>query len=144
MSETTGELTIKVVDPDDDYIGIEIRASNGRFAGSARIYAGLDQLSALAEHISGFPASPSDGRMYQFGDPGRSAAAGHVTLRFRCLDLSGHAAVEIAVQDKDGLCGPERASLSFRVEAAGIDRFATMLRELESSRYGEAVLPSVL
>ncbi len=138
----TGELIIKVVDPDYDYLGIEIRASNGQFAGSARIYAGLDQLTAFADHISGSPTHPRDERMYQFGDPNRSVAGGYVALRFHCLDLLGHAAVQIEFQDKDGSCGPERANLSFRIEAAGIDQFAEMLRELEKGHSGEAVLPS--
>jgi hypothetical protein len=53
-------LTIKVVDPDDDYLGIEICASSDRFAGSAQIYAGLQELSELAARIAGFPSNPND------------------------------------------------------------------------------------
>lgn len=33
-------LTIKVVDPDDDYLGIEIYAWNDRFAGSTKVAGG--------------------------------------------------------------------------------------------------------
>ena len=39
-------LSIRVVDPDDDYIGIEIRAVADRFVGTTQIYAGLDELGA--------------------------------------------------------------------------------------------------
>lgn len=138
-----GELIIKIVDPDEDYLGIEVRASNDQFAGSARIYAGLDQLSAFAACVAGFPESPTDERMYEFGDPKRSTAGGYAMLRFRCLDRSGHPGVEIAIENQDGLWGTERANLSFRIEAAGVDRFTSTLRELECRRSGEAVLPSV-
>ena len=34
-------LTITAIDPDEDYLGIEVAASNDRFAGSAWSYAGL-------------------------------------------------------------------------------------------------------
>jgi len=53
-------LTIRIVDPDDDYLGIEICASNERFSGSARIYSGLDELSAFAAVIAGFPLNAGD------------------------------------------------------------------------------------
>jgi hypothetical protein len=36
------DLTIKILDLDDDYLGIEIHASNERSSGSARIYAILE------------------------------------------------------------------------------------------------------
>ena len=38
-------LTVTALDPDEDYLGIEVSASNDRFAGSAWIYAGLKELS---------------------------------------------------------------------------------------------------
>ena len=48
-------LTIKVVDPDDDYSrNRDIYASNDRFAGSFKIYAGLEELSEFAARIAGF------------------------------------------------------------------------------------------
>ena len=38
---------IEAVDSDADYLGIEIRASNGRFAGYAWIYADNEELAGL-------------------------------------------------------------------------------------------------
>ena len=69
-------LTIEAVDNDGDYLGIEIRASNGRFAGYAWIYAGTDELSEFAAHIAGFPASFEDRRSYEFGSSDQNTAGG--------------------------------------------------------------------
>jgi hypothetical protein len=52
-------LTITIVDPDDDYLGIDMHAANVRFAGSARIYAGLDELSAFRGSDRGLSDEPS-------------------------------------------------------------------------------------
>ena len=136
-------LTIKIVDPDDDYLGIEIHASNDRFAGSARIYAGLTDLSEFAGHIAGFPANARDERTYGFGSREPGVAGGYSGLRFHCLDQSAHAAVELALEDDDRRYGSGTAQLTIRIEAAAIDRFVEALRELEHARSGEAELPSV-
>ncbi len=48
-------VSIRVADNDGDYLGIEIQASNGRFAGYAWIYADNEALSELATAIAGFP-----------------------------------------------------------------------------------------
>jgi hypothetical protein len=63
---------ISAVDPDADYLGIEIRASSGRFAGSTRIYAGLHELSEFAAEIEGFPMNSDDRRTHEFGKGGRN------------------------------------------------------------------------
>jgi hypothetical protein len=133
-------LTIEIVDPDDDYLGIEIRAANDRFAGSARIYAGLDELSDFATQLAGFPTSGQDGRVYEFGSRDPSAAGGYSKLRFHCVDQAGHAAVDIDVEDDNRGDPPGSVRLSIPVEAAGIDRFITRLREIERDRAGKAAL----
>lgn len=46
-------LRISVVDPDEDYLGIEVAAASSRFAGTTRIYVGLDELSILSSRIEG-------------------------------------------------------------------------------------------
>jgi hypothetical protein len=133
-------LRIQVVDPDDDYLGIDIQAANNRFAGTARIYAGLNELSEFADQIRGFPANIHDERTYEFGSPDPSLAGGYCKLRFQCVDHAGHAVVVIVVED-DGQRYPHgNAELSFGVEAAEIDRFVARLGEVEQERSGEAVL----
>jgi hypothetical protein len=136
-------LSIKVVDPDDDYLGIDIQAANKRFAGTARIYAGRDELSEFANQISGFPANVQDERTYEFGSPDPSMAGGYCKLRFQCVDQAGHVLIVIVVEDDDGRYPPGKAELNFGAEPAGIDRFVKRLREIELERSGEAVLKAV-
>ena len=138
--QLTQGLRIMVVDPDDDYLGIDIRAANNRFAGTARIYAGLNELSEFANQIRGFPANIYDERTYEFGTPDPSKAGGYCKLRFQCVDHAGHVVMAIVVEDDDHWYPPGNAELSFGVEAAEIDRFVARLREVEQERSGEAVL----
>jgi hypothetical protein len=134
-------LTIKVVDPDNDYLGIEIRASNDRFAGIALVYAGLEELSEFAARIAGFPSNANDERKYDFGSREPSTAGGYCSLRFHGVNPSGYAIVEIDLEDDDKPHANGAAHLSFRVEPAAIDRFTTALRGIET-RFGEAILPA--
>lgn len=133
-------LRIKVVDPDADYLGIDIHAANKRFAGTARIYAGLDELSEFANQISGFPANIQDERTYEFGSPDPSMAGGYCKLSFQFVDQAGHVLIAIVVKDDDGRYPPGKAELNFGAEPAEIDRFVERLREIELERSGEAVL----
>jgi len=136
----TQGLRIKVVDPDHDYLGIDIQAANNRFAGTARIYAGLSELSEFADLIRGFPANIYDERTYEFGSPDPSIAGGYCQLRFQCVDHAGHVVIAIVVEGEDHWYPPGNAELSFGVEAAEIDRFVGRLREVEQQRSGEALL----
>ena len=136
-------LRIKVVDPDTDYLGIDIHAANERFAGTARIYAGLDELSEFANQIGAFPTNIHDERTYEFGSPDPSMAGGYCKLRFQCVDRAGHVLIAIIVEDDDGRYPPGKAELSFKAEPAEIDRFVERLREIELERSGEAVLTAV-
>jgi hypothetical protein len=134
-------LAIKVVDPDNDYLGIEIRASNESFGGSARIYAGLDQLSDFAARIAGFPTNAQDQRLYEFGSREPSIAGGYGRLFFRCIEPSGQAIVEIGLEDAERQASG-MTHFSFPVEPAAVDRFTHALREIEHARSGVAVLPA--
>lgn len=134
-------LEIKVVDPDDDYLGIEISASSDRYAGATRIYAGLDELSEFAALISGFPTNPKDERVYEFGSRDPGIAGGYCSLRFHTSDMVGHAAVEIEIEDDVQSYKPAMARMTFKTGASHIDHFVQRLREVERDHAGEASLP---
>ena len=133
-------LRISVVDPDDDYLGIEVAAASNRFAGTTRIYAGLDELSSLASCIEGFPRTPLDERSYEFGSSEPGVAGGFACLRFHCVDGSGHAAIEVTISDDRQWHDPASAKFAFRIAAVDLDRFLTRLRHIEQEQCGEAVL----
>lgn len=133
-------LTITIVDVDPDYLGIEIRASNDRFAGTARIYAGLTDLSECAGSIAGFPQSPANERRYEFGSPGPEYAGGYCSLHLRCTDSVGHARLELEFEGDDHLNEAGSANFGFSVLAADIDEFTMELRRLDQEQRGEAKL----
>jgi hypothetical protein len=138
--QQTQGLRLKVVDPDDDYLAVEIQATNNRFAGTARIYADLNELSEFANQIMDFPANIQDERTHEFGSRDPSIAGGYCRLHFRCVDRAGHVVITIVIEDDHHLYPPGNAELAFGVEPAAIDRFVTGLREVEQERSGEAVL----
>ena len=138
-------LQFSVVDPDDDYLGIEIHGWNERFSGTTFIYAGLGELSEFAARIAGFPANKQDTRTYEFGSLDTQCAGGYCSLRFFTLDSAGHAALEIIVEDGAPRFGPESATFRLHVvDAASIDRFLQDLRLVERERIGEATLSATL
>jgi hypothetical protein len=135
-------LNITVVDPDDDYLGVEVFASSGRFACSSRIFAGLDELGEMADALEGFPVSANDTREFELGTVDPKYAGGSVRLSFATTDTLGHGTVAIECVDDDLKYSPGSAAFSFPVEPAGVDRFVTALRAVQSHRSGVAQLKS--
>jgi hypothetical protein len=133
-------LQITVVDVDNDYLGIEVAAGSSRFSGSARIYAGVNQLSEFAQAITGFPATSADSRSFEFGTRNPQYAGGFVALAFHCRDGSGHPVISVAIQDDDRFHSEASAEFTFPVEAAALDRFVHALVELEAAKIGSAKL----
>jgi hypothetical protein len=132
-------LRIAVTDPDPDYLGLEISASNGRFSGATFIYAGLDELMKFAKALSGFPSGRKDERTYAFGTKDKNFAGGYCSLKFYCQDSSGHAAVDIELEDDDKHRSAAVARFSFFPIVAGdVDRFVGELRSVQKTRSGEA------
>lgn len=135
-----GKLIITVWDRDPDYLGIDIRAANERYSGTARIYAGINDMSELADVIAGFPTTPHDEREYLFGSQEPGFAGGFCSLQFRCTDGAGHARVEITIADDDSFHEPANAKFGFQVSAATIDRFVVSLRQIDQNLLNEAEL----
>jgi hypothetical protein len=138
----TSYLKINVIDPDPDYLGIEISASSARFCGATRIYAGLDQLTEFTQVIGGFPTSPEDERWYEFGTKDEGFAGGYCALRFFCRDRAGHAAVDIEIEDDGAFYSVGSARFTIPVLPAEIDEFVKNLKLVEQAQSGEARLES--
>jgi hypothetical protein len=128
-----------VRDPDEVYLGIEIHAANDGFAGTAQIFAALDELLAFAGTIAGFPSGYEDRREYEFGSRDARSAGGFCSFAFRCLDQRGHIAVDVSLEDNTAV-GRGMAQFSLETEPAAIDRFTESLRAVEKERHGSAVL----
>ena len=133
-------ITIIAVDPDPDYLGIELQAWTSRCGGSARIYADVDELLEFAQAIAGFPASPTDSRRYEFGSRDPKSAGGYCELIFRCRDSSGHLEVDVTVEDDGIHYSSSSASLIIQTEPAAVDQFVDSLKQVNRERSGSAVL----
>ena len=133
-------LTITAFDPDDDYLGIEVAASSARFAGSAWIYAGVEELSEVAAKLEGFPHSKEDRRVHEFGNRDSSFAGGFFSITVRCLDRAGHLAVDLVLEDDADRYTRAHAAFSFQTEPAALDIFIENLRKVERDRFGSASL----
>ena len=136
----TAGIVVSVADVDDDYLLIEIHARNQRFAGSSCVYGDPDELTRLADRISGFPSHPSDERIYEFGRQDRKIAGGYVRLRFYCIDPVGHAAVDITMEDDDATYALASAQFSVAIEAASVDEFVNSLMRVDRGLDAQAVL----
>jgi hypothetical protein len=133
-------LTITALDPDEDYLGIEVAASNERFAGSAWIYAGVDELSKVAAKLDGFPRSYEDRRAHEFGNRDPAFAGGFFSITVRCIDRAGHLAVDIVLEDDASRYPRAQAAFGFQTEPAALDSFIGNLRKVERDRFGSASL----
>jgi hypothetical protein len=140
-------LQISVVDQDDDYLGINIAAATDRFAGQTRIYAGPTQLSEFASVIEGFPVDFDDARTYEFGNRDPAWAGGYAQLTFSCISGSGltqrRIQVAVTIEDDKNSHAEASATFWFEFQPAELDRFVRLLRDVESSRDGEASLLGV-
>ncbi|MEP7009099.1 MAG: hypothetical protein ABJC13_02140 [Acidobacteriota bacterium] len=135
-------LSISVVDPDPDYLGIKIRGWNERFSGTTFIYAECSSLSGLAAQIAGFPKGIPDERVFVFGSKDPRVAGGYCRLRLRTIGGVGHAMLDIEIDDKsEHDDSPGLAAFSNPIAAASVDDFVGALRRVEFARKGDAMLP---
>jgi hypothetical protein len=123
-------ITLLYVDP--HLLQVSCACSNGFFSGYAEVYADHGALVQLADVLTGFPASIADSREYEFGSVEQNHPGGGVHMRFRCLDLAGHAAVEIKIR---GFGNKQFGNIDFAafripIEAAAIDIFVEQLQHM--------------
>lgn len=136
------QLRIKVIDPDPDYLGLEVFASSERFAGTTRIYAPNGELSALSQKIVGFPKRNDDQVILLFGTRDSKFAGGFCELQFFCTDGCGNIAIRVEIGDDDD--GPAAGFGKFTIPAfpSEIDSFIVALNRIEINRTGTAELKS--
>jgi hypothetical protein len=126
---------------DNDLVKVRVSASNSVFRGVADLYLGTDQLSEVATQLRGFPKSVSDIREVTLGTFGPDSAGGGVSMRFYCIDRSGHACVETRIEaDRDSTGRAQSAVLLVLIEASGVDSFVEELRRLNAGTAAAAYL----
>jgi hypothetical protein len=135
-------IKVTVVDPDPDYIGLEVRASSARYAATTFIYGQPEELVAAADAASCFAAALAADASMELGTLDPTCASGFCALTFSAADSLGHVVVRAHIHDAPYRFDDARAVLSFRTEAGAVGRFASGLRHMAEIRNGVAVLES--
>ena len=134
-------LKFDIPPEDDSYLKIRISAWNGSFGGDAAIYVDTERLKETASELRGFPASVSDVRELSFGGFGPRCAGGAASLRFYCIDGSGHARLDAKIEsDYDRAGKAESVTMTLSIEPAALDRFVQALDKLDPKEGAQVFL----
>ncbi len=93
-----GGVKIEVIWFDDEVVELRVHGSNGRFAGTAELYASPDVFSEVAKSLRGFPSSIRDHRQIELGTFDPFCGGGGVRLTLRCVDATAHAVIEMSIR----------------------------------------------
>lgn len=117
---------------DSDLLKVRVSAWNGAFGGASDVYVGIGALTEIANKLQGFPQSTSDAREVMWGTFGPETAGGGVSMRFYCIDGSGHAYVESKIEsDQDAAGTVQSATFLVAIEASAIDCFVAELLKVD-------------
>ncbi len=148
------ELSIEAISHDLSDIGIVIKASNDRFAGTAQFWMdiGCEPLIDLANQLNGFPEALDHVEEWTYGfagdlqenptvgpRPGRA----FVHLKVLCLDSKGHLAADITIHEDPWFVrdeGKGKVFLEMQFDPAQLDSFIRDLKALAQRKEGLAVL----
>lgn len=133
-------IEFKIVWFDEDVVELRVTSSNGRFSGQANLYLGRGCLFATADRLRGFPSNSTDSRDLELGTFNPNHAGGGAQMHFYCLDMAGHAAVDVKLRSDVRKTMREFGSVALRipVEAAAIDSFAIQIRAMDEEQIGAA------
>ncbi len=126
---------------DQDIVEIAVTAWNGVFGGTVELYVGQGELEQTAKKPRGFPVSPSDTREITLGTFDSRVAGGGTLLRFFCVDMAGHARLELTLSSKHPLSKQaQRVELFADIDAASIDEFVPLLVPVSRDERTDATL----
>ena|SRR5258708_1625955 len=135
-------IEIKTICFDRDLLEVLFSCSNGYFSGQAKLYLNHDDLSKMADALSGFSSHASDGRDFELGAFDPPGANGGVWMHFYCRDSTGHPAVEVRLRGDDCRVMGEVESVALRIpiEAAAVDSFIAEIRRMKRFEVARAFL----
>jgi hypothetical protein len=135
------QLSIELIWEDFDLEQLRISADNGSYRGVSEVYFSNGQVGELLRSIRAFPTTISHVVVFEGGSDDSGAMA---TLRFSCIDGSGHAVVSVSLAqpiNESGRPGVKnRVELELAFEPAALDTFCQQLDALASRASTTAVL----
>ena len=142
--EETPHLTIELVWEDTDLEELSISATNGRFAGTAKVYFAHGDIQLLANSIRGFPKTTLQHETFAGGNETDYPFA---KLVFRCADGAGHPFVHVALAEtvyhQGRRLADNRVELELSFEPNALDQFCGELDLVAQRKTKRAVLRGV-
>ena len=106
---------------------IHFSASNGSFAANQRFYADTESLALFGKELTSFPTQPSREARFELGSLQENWAY-YVLMRAYLYDRVGHAAIEIAVDNREHGERAARANFHIHCEVAAINRLGKAIQ----------------
>ena len=157
MDINNPELSFEIVYKDLDIICIEVKTSNGRFAGTTSFYCNSsgDELEKLGKGLMGFPKNLQEEYFQEFGVANPKTeetkvvyselvdAYSYVGLNFHCVDKLGHTAVHIVlIEEHRPNLKEARGKVTFELQfyPAALDNFIQEIMLMSKTLEGKAEL----
>ncbi|MBO9594131.1 MAG: hypothetical protein J7599_14590 [Niabella sp.] len=133
-------LKLQIIWKDNDMLELQVIASNTRYYGTTEVYDTSTSLFDFAQTLIGFPKDNN----HLFYETGYKESYAFFSMKFYCIDNSGHAGVEINLEENVATeFRPEekhKLRLEIIVEPNAIDNFQKELVQLAKKQEGTAVL----
>ncbi|WP_276680823.1 hypothetical protein [Thalassolituus oleivorans] len=132
------KISIESIWEDESVFEVKFQASSGGFAGIANCYTNRESIAELASSIEGFPKSIDQEVNFSSGE---SDNLSYFSLRFRCIDRSGHVSVRVKVAHIVTYTNKQKefnvSEFDLAVEPAAVDLFSRSLETLSKAKLHE-------
>ena len=124
------------------YIRLVFAVSDGLFSGTADIYIGIEQITALGKGLNSFPANISDEYYFEHGsEKPEDRAHSYFMIRAYVADSLGHCAKQFHInqnrpEPSEGLC-----KFLIQAGAAAINRLGDLFLPFSELKYFEFCWP---
>jgi hypothetical protein len=131
-------VTIRRMPYEEPYLlNLQVRASNGAFAGEVEIYEDTEQLRELGRALRRFPARVPDEVVKEIGSDDAKASYCHFRMRAFTIDRTGHCALQFIFDPHQP--EPHGGSCRFSIPAdpAAVNRLGDLLVRFADLRHRE-------
>jgi hypothetical protein len=138
---TKAELEFEVIYSDEDLIELQVKGSNGGYAGQAAMYIGFDEIPNMVKALNKFGSNPEDEYIVELGTFDKYAAGGGALLKFKS-SRTGIIIISVKLENDEkrstGYSG--RVEFDIYVEPNAIDIFTPILENIAIFKTGNAIL----
>ncbi|MFQ5574960.1 MAG: hypothetical protein ACE5E0_04985, partial [Terriglobia bacterium] len=112
------------------HVRLLLQASNGRQAGELEIYANVEDLIKCADALSAFPRYKEDVFLWELGsERPEDRCAFYFRLRAFVTNKRGHCAINIRLNNNEGLPETEISEFCIPAEPSQINRLGRLFRD---------------